>query len=91
MLGSVRGFRLPRTPLAILVGLSLVPSFANRSVAETVVQATASDDKAPAQAASDTARKPGETSESATSPGFFAQPGDELAAPICTATSHDCG
>lgn len=54
MLGSVRGFRLPRTPLAILVGLSLVPSFANRSVAETVVQATASDDKAPAQAASDT-------------------------------------
>ena len=33
MLGSVRGFRVPRTPLAILVGLSLVvPSVANGAV-----------------------------------------------------------
>jgi tetratricopeptide (TPR) repeat protein len=90
MLGSVRGFRVFWTPLAILVGLILAPALANGAGAfeELGSQATGpgagSDGKAqaPAQAAPAAADKPGQASAPSTAPEFFAQPGEQPAQPF---------
>jgi tetratricopeptide (TPR) repeat protein len=82
MLGSFRGFRVPRTPLAILIGLSLAVPHVNGTVTELAGQATSSDDKAPVKAGAAASTKTGQASAPANSPDFFAQPGDEPAQPF---------